>query len=106
MNMLTAGMQQMNMNGAQNGNHMAGMNGMNGLGNMGAMNNNMNPMNNIGMNGMNNMYPNQTFGGYGSMPYNQQPQAAPPARDSQARVIQGRRQVDNEGMFPFSARLR
>lgn len=95
MNMITAGMQHMNMNGGQNGNNMNGMNGMNnmnGMGNMGAMNNMG------GMNGMNNMYPNQNYGGYGSMPYNQQPSAAPPARDSQARVIQGRRQVDNEGM--------
>ena len=60
MPMLTAGLQQMNMNG---------------------------------VNGS-SMYPPQNYTGYGSMPYNQnggQP------RDSQARVIQHRRQLDSEG---------
>lgn len=60
MPMLTAGMQQMNMNGVNGG----------------------------------NMYPTQNFTGYGSVQYNQ---AAGQPRDSQARVIQHRRQLDNEG---------
>ncbi|KAL6855247.1 hypothetical protein ACO1O0_006386 [Amphichorda felina] len=64
MNMLTTGMQQMNVNGGVNGN---------------------------------NMYPGQNFAGYGQVPYNQ---AAQP-RDSQARVIQHRRQMDNEAMSRY-----
>lgn len=58
--MLTAGIQQMNMNGT-NGNAM---------------------------------YSSQNYTGYGSMSYNQGGQ-----RDSQARVIQHRRQLDNEGEY-------
>ncbi|TWU74918.1 hypothetical protein ED733_004462 [Metarhizium rileyi] len=61
MPMLTAGMQQMNMNGVNGG----------------------------------NLYPAQNYTGYGSMSFNQ---GAGQPRDSQARVIQHRRQLDNEGM--------
>lgn len=57
--MLAAGMQQMNMNGANGG----------------------------------NMYPPQNYAGFGSLSYGQGNQP----RDSQARVIQHRRQLDNEG---------
>jgi hypothetical protein len=60
MPLLTAGMQQMNVNNVSNG----------------------------------SMYPPQNYTGYGSLPYgqgNNQP------RDSQARVMQHRRQLDNEG---------
>lgn len=60
MPLITSGMQQMNMNGANGG----------------------------------SMYSPQNFTGYGSMPYNQ---GAGQPRDSQARVIQHRRQLDNEG---------
>ncbi|KAK7415829.1 hypothetical protein QQX98_005611 [Neonectria punicea] len=61
--MLAAGMQQMNINGANGG----------------------------------NMYPPPNFGGYGNLPYNQGNQP----RDSQARVIQHRRQLDNEAMSRY-----
>ena len=61
MPMLAAGMQQMNINGANGG----------------------------------TMYPPQNYTGYGSMPYGQGSQS----RDSQARVIQHRRQLDNEGWW-------
>lgn len=57
--MLAAGMQQMNINGANGG----------------------------------GMYPQQNYPGYGSLSYGQGNQP----RDSQARVIQHRRQLDNEG---------
>lgn len=62
--LLTAGMQQMNVNGGTSG----------------------------------NMYPPQNYTGYGSLPYGQGNQP----RDSQARVIQHRRQLDNEGTFSMS----
>lgn len=65
----------------------------------GAYNVNMiaNGMQHMNMNGVNggNMYPPQNFNGYNSLPYNQGNQP----RDSQARVIQHRRQLDNEGEF-------
>lgn len=44
------------------------------------------------------MYPQQTFTGYGPL-YNSAPGPRQP-QDSQARVIQSRRQMDNEGNFP------
>jgi hypothetical protein len=62
MPLLTAGMQQMNMNGVNGG----------------------------------NLYPAQNYTGYSAGPYSQ---AAGQPRDSQARVIQHRRQLDNEGML-------
>ncbi|KFA74670.1 hypothetical protein S40288_03234 [Stachybotrys chartarum IBT 40288] len=62
-NLLTAGMQQLNMN---------------------------NP-------GGSNVYPPQNYAGYGSMPFNQGNQQ----RDSQARVIRDRRQLDNEAMSRY-----
>jgi hypothetical protein len=75
MSILTAGMQQMSMNGA------------NGA----------------------NVYPAQNYPGFGTMPvgYNQGPpqqqqQQQQQPRDSQARVIQHRRQLDNEGKCPSS----
>lgn len=59
-------------------------------------------MQQMGMSGVNvnsgNMYPAQNYAGYGSMPYAAQANAP---RDSQARVIQHRRQLDNEGSFSF-----
>lgn len=55
----------------------------------------MQQMNVNGANG-GNMYTPQNYGGYNSMPYNQNNQNNQP-RDSQARVIQHRRQLDNEG---------
>ncbi|CAI6098499.1 unnamed protein product, partial [Clonostachys chloroleuca] len=67
MNMLNAGMQQMNVNGVAGG----------------------------------NVYPNGNFGaggGYSAVPFNQ---ASQPPRDSQARVIQHRRQLDNEVMSRY-----
>ncbi|KIE03941.1 Armadillo-like helical, partial [Metarhizium majus ARSEF 297] len=64
MPMLTAGMQQMSMNG------------VNGA----------------------NLYPAQNYTGYGSLSYNQ---GAGQPRDSQARVIQHRRQLDNEAMSRY-----
>lgn len=64
MPMVTAGLQQMNMNGVNGG----------------------------------SVYPPQNFTGYSSMPLNQ---SAGQARDSQARVIQHRRQLDNEGLCPL-----
>lgn len=71
-------------------------NGHNGAGNNYGMQMLTNNMQQMGLNGVNagNMYPSQNYAGYGSMPYNQN--NAP--RDSQARVIQHRRQLDNEGM--------
>lgn len=52
-------------------------------------------MQQMNMNGVNggNIYPPQNYTGYGSVAYNQNNQP----RDSQARVIQHRRQLDNEG---------
>lgn len=75
MNMMTAGLQQLSMDGANGG----------------------------------NMYPSptQNFNGYGGSPYNQAA-PAPPAqqpRDSQARVMQNRRQLDNEGKPLLSSTL-
>ncbi|KAH7155304.1 armadillo-type protein [Dactylonectria estremocensis] len=61
--MLAAGMQQMNINGANGG----------------------------------GMYPQQNYPGYGSLSYGQGNQP----RDSQARVIQHRRQLDNEAMSRY-----
>lgn len=60
MPMLTAGMQQMSMNGVNGG-----------------------------------MYAAQNYTAYGSVPF---AQGAGQSRDSQARVMQHRRQLDNEGM--------
>ncbi|KAM5355605.1 hypothetical protein ACJ41O_002251 [Fusarium nematophilum] len=57
--------------------------------------NGMQQMNLNGVNGS-NMYP-QNYNGYGSLPYNQGNQP----RDSQARVIQHRRQLDNEAMSRY-----
>ncbi|KAI6780373.1 Pumilio domain-containing protein-like protein [Emericellopsis cladophorae] len=89
-NMLTAGMQNMGMNGAMNGN----------------------------MTGMAPMYPGQNFvPPYNPMPYNNGntngnannggnanmgQQALQQPRDSQARVMQNRRQADNEAMSRYS----
>ncbi|PNY27788.1 Armadillo-like helical [Tolypocladium capitatum] len=56
----------------------------------------MQQMNINGVNG-GTMYPPQNYTGYGSMPYAQGGQA----RDSQARVIQHRRQLDNEAMSRY-----
>ncbi|RMJ19529.1 hypothetical protein CDV36_000767 [Fusarium kuroshium] len=67
----------------------------------GAYNVNMiaNGMQHMNMNGVNggNMYPPQNYNGYNSLPYNQGNQP----RDSQARVIQHRRQLDNEAMSRY-----
>ncbi|KYK61270.1 Armadillo-like helical [Drechmeria coniospora] len=57
----------------------------------------MQQMNINGVNG-GNMYPPQNYTGYGSMPYSGQ---GGQARDSQARVIQHRRQLDNEAMSRY-----
>ncbi|KAK1459271.1 hypothetical protein CMEL01_02270 [Colletotrichum melonis] len=54
-------------------------------------------MQNMNLNGNNNMYPAQNYAGYGAL-YNPQPQP----RDSQARVIQHRRQMDNEAMSRYN----
>ena len=91
MNMLTTGMQQMNMAApGVNGNNMGNNMGSNMGSNMGnSMGNNMG--NSMGS----NVYPSQSFSGYSSPPYNSQSNQQP--RDSQARVIQNRRQMDNEG---------
>ncbi|OLN92189.1 Pumilio domain-containing protein C6G9.14, partial [Colletotrichum chlorophyti] len=55
----------------------------------------------MGMQNMNlggsNIYPAQNYAGYGAL-YNAQPQP----RDSQARVIQHRRQMDNEAMSRYN----
>lgn len=53
-------------------------------------------MQQLNLNGVppNNMYPNQNFTGYGGVPFQH---AGAQSRDSQARVIQHRRQLDNEG---------
>lgn len=64
MPMLTAGMHQMNINGA------SGVNG-------------------------GNMYAGQSYSGYGAVAFTQ---GAGQSRDSQARVMQHRRQLDNEGV--------
>jgi hypothetical protein len=63
MNMLTANMQQMGINGVNGG----------------------------------SMYPQQNYNGFPAAPYSQANQP----RDSQARVMQNRRQLDNEGMVSF-----
>ncbi|KID67255.1 Armadillo-like helical, partial [Metarhizium hybridum] len=54
----------------------------------------------MSMNGVNgaNLYPAQNYTGYGSLSYNQ---GAGQPRDSQARVIQHRRQLDNEAMSRY-----
>ncbi|KAK2591425.1 hypothetical protein QQS21_010889 [Conoideocrella luteorostrata] len=63
------------------------------------------PMLTAGMQQMNmgnvnggNMYPAHNYTGYGAAPYNQ---GAPQSRDSQARVMQHRRQLDNDAMSRF-----
>lgn len=68
--------------------------GANGAGNFGIpmLAAQMQQMNMNGVNNGNTVYPPQNYTGYGSMPYNPAGQ-----RDSQARVIQHRRQLDNEG---------
>ncbi|KAF4973412.1 hypothetical protein FSARC_306 [Fusarium sarcochroum] len=67
----------------------------------GAYNVNMlaNGMQQMNMNGVNggNMYPPQNYNGYNAAAYNQ----SNPPRDSQARVIQHRRQLDNEAMSRY-----
>ena len=90
-----------NFNGGyypQNGFNPAGL-GQNNYGNMNMLAAGLQHMN---MNGMGanpqNMYqaaPN--FGGYNGVPYNQPAPQVQPQRDSQTRVIQNRRQQDNEG---------
>ncbi|KAK2018735.1 ARM repeat-containing protein [Colletotrichum eremochloae] len=65
-------------------------------------------MQNLNLNNGNNMYPPQNYAGYGSLytPPQQQQQPPPPPqpqpRDSQARVIQHRRQMDNEAMSRYN----
>ncbi|KAF6841318.1 RNA-binding protein [Colletotrichum musicola] len=54
-------------------------------------------MQSMNLGGGNNMYPAQNYAGYGAL-YNQQSQP----RDSQARVIQHRRQMDNEAMSRYN----
>ncbi|KAF5021988.1 hypothetical protein F66182_5945 [Fusarium sp. NRRL 66182] len=58
-----------------------------------------NGMQQMNMNGANggNMYPPQNYNGYNAAPYNHGNQP----RDSQARVIQHRRQLDNEAMSRY-----
>ncbi|KAF5962282.1 hypothetical protein FBULB1_14337, partial [Fusarium bulbicola] len=58
-----------------------------------------NSMQQMNMNGANgsNMYQPQNYNGYNAGPYNQGNQP----RDSQARVIQHRRQLDNEAMSRY-----
>ncbi|EFY88333.1 RNA-binding protein, putative [Metarhizium acridum CQMa 102] len=57
-------------------------------------------MQQMSMNGVNGatLYPAQNYTGYGSLSYNQ---GAGQPRDSQARVIQHRRQLDNEAMSRY-----
>lgn len=57
--------------------------------------NSMQQMNMNGMNGSNMYQQPQNYNGYNTGPYNQGNQP----RDSQARVMQHRRQLDNEGKF-------
>jgi hypothetical protein len=64
--------------------------------NMSALTGGMQQMNVNGVNG-GSMYPPQNYTGYGSAPYGQGSQP----RDSQARVIQHRRQLDNEAMSRY-----
>lgn len=76
-----------------NGFHNGAPNGGPPFGGPAMLANNMQQLNLNGMGG-NNMYGAQNFNnGYGGMPFHQNNQP----RDSQARVIQNRRQVDNEG---------
>ncbi|KAG6026556.1 hypothetical protein E4U40_001989 [Claviceps sp. LM458 group G5] len=106
MSFLTAGMQQMNMNDMNGMNNMNNMNGVGGMNNMNGMNgmspmNGMNPM--TGLSGMNsansgNMYAAQNYTGYSPVSF---PQGAGQARDSQTRVMQHRRQLDNEAMSRY-----
>ncbi|UNI20202.1 hypothetical protein JDV02_006313 [Purpureocillium takamizusanense] len=72
--------------------------GANGAGNFGMpmLAAQMQQMNMNGVNNGNTVYPPQNYTGYGSMPYNPAGQ-----RDSQARVIQHRRQLDNEAMSRY-----
>ncbi|OAQ79983.1 RNA-binding protein [Purpureocillium lilacinum] len=72
--------------------------GANGAGNFGIpmLAAQMQQMNMNGVNNGNTVYPPQNYTGYGSMPYNPAGQ-----RDSQARVIQHRRQLDNEAMSRY-----
>ncbi|KAH8178150.1 pumilio-family RNA binding repeat domain-containing protein [Sarocladium implicatum] len=94
-----------NFNGGyypQNGFNPAGL-GQNTYGNMNMLAAGLQHMN---MNGMGanpqNMYqgtPN--FGGYNGVPYNQPAPQAQPQRDSQTRVMQNRRQQDNEAMSRY-----
>ncbi|KAK1995959.1 ARM repeat-containing protein [Colletotrichum falcatum] len=62
-------------------------------------------MQNMNLNNGNTMYPPQNYAGYGSLYTPQQQQQQPPQsqpRDSQARVIQHRRQMDNEAMSRYN----
>ena len=54
-------------------------------------------LNNMGGNPQNMYQGTPNYGGYNGVPFNQPVPAPPPQRDSQARVIQNRRQQDNEG---------
>ncbi|KAM0440779.1 hypothetical protein ACHAPT_000080 [Fusarium lateritium] len=107
-----AGTPALNNNNFNNGNGNGNGNGfypVNGYGaqqgvahppgayNVNMIANGMQHMNMNGVNGGGNMYPPQNFNGFGSLPYNQGSQA----RDSQARVIQHRRQLDNEAMSRY-----
>ena len=91
-----------------NTNNMGVTNGLNGVtGNLGTGNNFGVPMLTAGLQQMNmgqgnggNIYPQQNFAGYGAAIYNG-PAPSQPPRDSQARVIQSRRQMDNEGTFQY-----
>ncbi|KAG6002812.1 hypothetical protein E4U43_001046 [Claviceps pusilla] len=82
MPLLTAGMQQMNMNGVGSVNGANGVHATNGLN---------------AVNG-GNMYAPQNYAAYSSVPYSQ---GAPQSRDSQARVMQHRRQLDSEAMSRY-----
>ncbi|KAK2024347.1 ARM repeat-containing protein [Colletotrichum zoysiae] len=62
-------------------------------------------MQNMNLNNGGTMYPPQNYAGYGSLytpPQQQQQQPPPQPRDSQARVIQHRRQMDNEAMSRYN----
>ncbi|KAG5925523.1 hypothetical protein E4U42_004198 [Claviceps africana] len=79
MPLLTSGMQQMNMNGMNGANSVNAANGANHA------------------NG-GNMYVPQGYAGYSPVPYSQ---GAGQSRDSQTRVMQNRRQLDNEAMSRY-----
>jgi hypothetical protein len=82
----------------QNGFNPAGL-GQPNYANMNMLATGMQGMNINGMGGNPpNMYQAPSnYGGYNAVPYNQPAAPPPQQRDSQARVIQNRRQQDNEG---------